>query len=56
MIFFGKDFWTEQIPIFPLLKDLTHAGMYKNLILSITDDPEEVISQLMNFRRERENR
>lgn len=56
MIFFGKDFWTEQIPIYPLLKDLTHAGMYKNLILSITDDPEEVISQLMNFRREREKR
>ncbi len=55
MIFFGKTFWTEQMPIYPLLQDLTHAGMYKNLLLSLTDDPEEVIRQLTRFRDLRES-
>lgn len=54
MIFFGKDFWTEQMPIYPLLQDLTHTGMYKNLLLSLTDDPEEVIQELLLFRDRRE--
>ena len=54
MIFLGKDFWTEQIPIYPLLQDLTHTGMYKNLLLSLTDDSDEVIQQLLLFREKME--
>ena len=49
MVFFGKDFFSKQIPVYPLLEDLLSRGVYKNLILSITDDPDEVISNILSF-------
>lgn len=49
MVFFGREFFNEKIPVYPLLEDLLARGVYKNLILSITDDPEEVISNILSF-------
>ena len=50
MIFMGKKFWTEEMPVYPLLESMAMTGKYHNLILSITDDPEEIVEQLENFR------
>ena len=50
MIFFGSRFWTEEMPAYPLLKELTERGKYKNLILSLTDDSEETIVELLKFQ------
>ena len=50
MIFLGKTFWTENIPIYPLLQNLMHTGMYKNLQLTLTDDADEIVNQLQLFR------
>ena len=50
MIFMGHQFWTEDMPIYPLLKQLSETGKYKNLLLTLTDKPEEVISELVRFR------
>lgn len=47
MVFLGKKYYTEDIPVYPLIQDLLARGKYKNLILSITDDPDEVVSQLV---------
>jgi len=49
MIFMGKKYWTEEMPIYPLLKGLVEKGKYVNLPLSITDDPEEISSILHDF-------
>ena len=49
MIFLDKDFFTKEVPIYPLLDDLLSRGKYKNLLISVTDDPQEVIDTLMNF-------
>ena len=49
MIFLDKDFFTKEIPIYPLLDDLLSRGKYKGLLISVTDDPQEVIDTLMNF-------
>jgi len=51
MIFLGKDYYTEETPIYPLLEDLQARGKYKNLILKITDNPDDVIRCLMDFHR-----
>lgn len=51
MIFMGHQFWTEDMPIYPLLKQLSETGKYKNLLLTLTDKPEEVISELVRFRK-----
>ena len=42
MIFLGKDFWTREVPIWPLMMDLTERGIYKNLILCLSDKKEDV--------------
>ena len=42
MFFLGTDFWTKEVPIWPLMMDLTERGVYKNLILTLTDKKEDV--------------
>lgn len=49
MIFLGRKFWTEDVPVYPFLKGLQDKGRYKNLPLSIHDDSEEIVKELMAF-------
>ena len=42
MIFMGKQFWTEDVPVWPLIMDLVDKGRYKNLILCLTDEVADV--------------
>jgi predicted Rossmann-fold nucleotide-binding protein len=42
MIFLGTDFWTKEVPVWPLIMDLTERGIYKNLILCLSDKAEDV--------------
>ena len=48
MIFMGKQFWTEEVPIWPLMMHLVESGRYKNLILCLTDDAEEAERVLLS--------
>ena len=41
MIFMGKQFWTEEVPVWPLIMTLVEKGRYKNLILCLTDEVSE---------------
>lgn len=50
MIFLGKKFWVEDVPIYPLLQCLMDKGRYKNLILTLTDSEDEVVNTLVNFK------
>lgn len=50
MIFLGRRFWTEDMPIYPLLKHLSETGRYQNLLLTLTDDKDEVVNTLVNFK------
>lgn len=50
MLFLGVDFWTREMPVYPLLQDLLARGKYKNLILGLSDDIEEIVGQLLAFR------
>ncbi|MBQ3765124.1 MAG: LOG family protein [Bacteroidales bacterium] len=49
MVFLGKEFFTREIPIYTLLEDLMARGKYKNLLISITDDPQEAIDTMLSF-------
>ena len=42
MIFMGKQFWTEDVPVWPLIMNLVDSGRYKNLILCLTDEVADV--------------
>ena len=50
MIFLGSRFWTEEVPAYPLLQTMMANGKYKNLSLTLTDDSEEVMKQLIKFQ------
>lgn len=52
MVFFGREFWTDEMPAYSLLKELAERGKYKNLLLSLTDDPEEAIAELIKFQHQ----
>ena len=51
MIFLGKEYYSEEVPIYTLLHDLQDRDRYQNLLLSITDDTDDVIRYLMDFHR-----
>ena len=43
MVFFGEDYWTNDKPIYPLLRDLSDGMPYHDL-LSIADDPDRIVA------------
>lgn len=49
MIFVDSEFWTKKVPIYALLKDLMERGIYKNLLLSLVNERDEIISILKKF-------
>ena len=49
MVFLGKEFFTRDVPVFPLLEDLAAKGRYKNLPISLTDNPAEAVKHILAF-------
>jgi predicted Rossmann-fold nucleotide-binding protein len=50
MIFMGKDYYTNYMPAYTLLKDLSDRGIFKNMLLTISDDNDEIIDAIVRFR------
>lgn len=51
MTFLGVDYWTKEMPVYPLLEDLLKREKYQNLLLSITDSSDEIISEIEKFTK-----
>lgn len=49
MIFLGTDYWTREMPVYPLIQDLVERGKYRNLILDITDDNDKIVEDLVRW-------
>ena len=50
MIFMGRQFWSEEMPVYPFMQQMMASGRYKNLLLSTTDSLDEVVHTLRTFR------
>ena len=50
MIFMGKDYYTNYMPAYAVLKDLSNRGIFKNMILTISDDNDEIIDAIVRFK------
>ena len=50
MIFMGKDYFSNYMPAYTLLKDLSDRGVYKNMLLTISDDNDEIIDAIVRFK------
>lgn len=51
MVFLGTEYWTEEMPVYKLMQHLVDKGKYNNLLLSITDSIDEVVTILEEFRK-----
>lgn len=52
MIFLDTKFWTEEIPLYPLLQKLSDKGKYKNLSMCLTDNSDEILEKLNDFQKQ----
>ena len=53
MIFMNKQYWTEEMPVYRLMEHLIEKGKYKNLLISLTDSTEEIVSTILNFQNQK---
>lgn len=51
MVFLNSEFWTKTTPVYPLLTYLMEKGIYKNLLLSLADDIENVVDTITAFQK-----
>ena len=49
IVFFGKEFWQKTVPLYPFLDSLMKSGYYKDLLLSIYDEPEDIVREILSF-------
>ncbi|MCR5351737.1 MAG: hypothetical protein K6E35_04510 [Bacteroidales bacterium] len=53
MAFLGREFFTKEVPVYPFLEDMLSRGKYRDLLLSITDEPDEIVREILSFSREK---
>ena len=52
IVFFGKKFFCEEVPVYPFMQSLMDSGHYKDLLLSIYDEPDEIVREILSFHPE----
>jgi predicted Rossmann-fold nucleotide-binding protein len=50
MVFLGTEFWKKEVPVYRLVEHLVKTGKYSDLLISITDDIEEIVQTIKAFR------
>lgn len=49
MIFLGTEYWTDEMPVYPMLQELSAKGKYRNLLLSLTDELTDIANIIKTF-------
>jgi len=52
MVFLNSSYWSNEMPVYPLIKQMFDDRKYKNLILSECDTGIEVIQEILKFTKE----
>jgi len=47
MVFVGREFWTETMPVYPLVEKLIAVGRLKNLYISLVESTDEIVAALV---------
>lgn len=51
MVFLDKKFWLEKVPVYPLIQSLSQQKILQNIQLSIHDEAQDVINDIVDFTR-----
>lgn len=49
MIFMGSEYWSKDMPVWPLMQHLVSKGKYKNLLLTLSDSIHEITDTILKF-------
>ena len=49
MAFLDSHYWTKEIPVYPFLQQMVGTGKYKNMILSLSDEVDDVVAEILRF-------
>ncbi|MBR6600271.1 MAG: hypothetical protein IKK87_00235 [Bacteroidaceae bacterium] len=52
MLFLDTRYWTEEMPVYPMLQSLAERGKYRNLLLSISDNGQDIVKAIEQFSEE----
>ena len=50
MVFVGRKYWTETVPVWPFIQYMMDTGQYKNLVLDLCDTVDEIVQSILDFR------
>lgn len=53
MVFLDSKYWTDEMPVYPMLQQLLARGKYQNLLLTISDEVDEVVKAIETFSVQR---
>jgi len=56
MVFVGRKYWTEEVPVWPFIQQMMQSGQYKNLILDLCDTTEEIVNAIVKFKDQSDNK
>ena len=51
MIFLGSEYWSNEMPVWPLMQHRIAKGKYKNLLMTLTDSTDEIVKTILEFRK-----
>ena len=51
MVFLDEDYWTEDRPIYPVIKSMKDSGALNNLDIGLYDDDDEIIKHITRQKR-----
>ncbi len=49
MVFYSSQYWRRDVPVYPLIEELVANGRYRNLILSLRDRVDDIVSDILSF-------
>lgn len=50
MVFVGRRYWQEEVPVWPFFQHMIEVGRYKNLELHLCDTTDEIVNSILAFR------
>ncbi|MCD7721419.1 MAG: hypothetical protein LUI09_04225 [Prevotellaceae bacterium] len=49
MVFYSRQYWLDEVPVYPLIQELISKGKYLNLLTSLSDRVEDICQAILTF-------
>ncbi|MCD8266910.1 MAG: hypothetical protein LUC33_07140, partial [Prevotellaceae bacterium] len=49
MVFYSRQYWLDEVPVYPLIQELISKGKYLNLLTSLSDRVDDICHSILTF-------